>query len=96
MNDPPPPSCEAWSRDFWSELVNRTRPLTRRDNAAELFGWSVRLVWNEGSRGTIYLYNAAMPLRQRERLRYVFAQLEPRREARLLLREIATSRVARF
>jgi hypothetical protein len=93
MNDLPTRSREEWSRDFWSELVNRTHLLSRRENVAEMFGWSVRLVWNEGRRGTIYLYNAsATPFRQRERLRYVFTEFEPRREARLLLRQIASDR----
>jgi hypothetical protein len=93
MNDLPTRSREEWSRDFWSELVNRTHLLSRREDVAEIFGWSVRLVWNEGRRGTIYLYNASgRPPRERERLRYVFTEFEPRREARLLLRQIASDR----
>jgi hypothetical protein len=91
MNDDLPiRSREEWTRDFWSELVNRSHLLSRLGDAAEVFGWNVRLVWNDGRRGTIYLYDAKeRTRRRRERLRFVFTEFEPRREARLLLQQIA-------
>jgi len=96
MDDLPKRSCEQWSHDFWSELVNRAHLLSRRDNMGELFGWSVRLVWDEGRRGTIYLHDGSgKRRRQDDRLRYVFTDFEPRREARLLLQQIAPERTAR-
>ncbi len=78
-----------WSRAFWSELVNRSSLLSRRENAAEVLGWSVRLVWDEGHRGTLYLNDPRWALHRRESLRYIFAEFDPRREAQLLLRQIA-------
>jgi hypothetical protein len=93
MKDLPPRSHEEWSHEFWSELVNRTHLLSRRENTAKIFEWSVRLVWDEGRRGTIYLYNPSGNLhQQRERQRFVFTEFEPRREAQLLLSQIAPDR----
>ena len=88
--DVPIRSREEWTRDFWSELVNRAHLLSRRENTAEIFGWSVRLVWLDRRHGAIYLYNAPERApRRREDLRHVFTDCEPRREARLLLKQIA-------
>jgi len=88
-------TSEDWSREFWGELVCASRSIFRRENVVEVFGWTVRLVWDDGTRGTIYLCHACDgPATRHERLRYVYREFDPRREARLLLAQIRSSRTA--
>lgn len=79
-------SRDDWSRAFSSELVNRSSLLSRRENVAKVLGWSVRLVWDEGHRGTLYLNDPRWALHRRESQRYIVTEFNPRREAQLLPR----------
>jgi len=73
------------SRDDWSRLSEANRqsqqPAFARENAAEVLGWSVRLVWDEGHRGTLCLNDPRWALHRRESLRYILTKFDPRREA---------------
>jgi len=82
-----------WTREFWSELVNRSSSLRRRDNEAELWGWKIRLVWDDGGRrGVVYLHRDAVPRNvkdaQGDLRTFVFTNFDPRKEARLLLDQL--------
>ena len=87
------PTANMWTREFWSELVNCTSSLRRLENQAELWGWKIRLVWeDEGRRGVLYLHRDAVPRRaanpQRDHRIFVFPSFDPRAEARSLLDEL--------
>jgi hypothetical protein len=87
------PTANMWTREFWSELVNCTSSLRRLENQAELWGWKIRLVWEDGGRrGVLYLHRDASPRQaanpQRDFRIFVFASFDPRAEARLLLDEL--------
>jgi hypothetical protein len=84
----PAPVC--WTREFWSELVNCTSSLRRLENQAELWGWKIRLVWEDGGRrGVVYLHRDVLPRQvagpRRDLRTFVFTTFDPRAEARLLL-----------
>ena len=88
------PTANFWTREFWSELVNCTSSLRRLENQAELWGWNIRLVWEDGGRrGVVYLHRDVLPRQaanpQRDRRIFVFPSFDPRAEARLLLDELS-------
>jgi hypothetical protein len=87
------PAATFWTRAFWSELVNCTSSLRRLENQAELWGWKIRLVWEDGGRrGVVYLHRDVLPHQvanpQRDLRIFVFTTFDPRAEARLLLEEL--------
>ena len=89
------PTANFWTREFWSELVNCTSSLRQRENQAELWGWKIRLVWEDGGRrGVLYLYRDVLPRQaanpqQRARRIFVFPSFDARAEARSLLKELS-------
>jgi hypothetical protein len=88
------PTANFWTCEFWSELVNCTSSLRRLENQAELWGWRIRLVWEDGGRrGVVYLHRDVLPRQpvnpQRDFRIFVFATFDPRAEARLLLDQLS-------
>jgi hypothetical protein len=88
------PAATFWTREFWSEFVNRTSSLRRLENQAELWGWKIRLAWEDGGRrGVVYLHRDVLPRQganpQRDFRIFIFASFDPRAEARFVLDELS-------
>jgi hypothetical protein len=80
-----------WTREFWSAILNRRSSLSRQGNEVDLLGWKVRVAWEDGGRrGTIYLHPRNVLSTEFDCRMFVFPTLNPRKQARLLLRQLTT------
>jgi hypothetical protein len=71
-----------------------TSSVRRTGNQAELWGWRIRLIWEDGGRRGVYLHRDVLPRQvanpRRDFRIFVFRTFDPRAEARSLLDELYT------